>query len=55
MATYDSARNSGNESNARNVNKCIYIVQKSVHISIHLHRKATFTMYNYIAISALNA
>jgi hypothetical protein len=55
MATYDSARNSGNESNARNVNKCIYIVQKSVHISIHLHRKATFTMYTCVAISALNA
>jgi len=55
MATYDGARYSGNESNARNVNKCIYILRKSVHICIHLRRKATFTMYTCVAISALNA
>ena len=55
MGAYDSARYSGNESNVRNVNKCIYIVQKSVHICIHLRRKATFTMCACVAISALNA
>ena len=55
MGAYDSACYSGNESTARNVNICIYIEQKSVHMCIHLRRKATFTMYNCVAISALSA
>jgi len=52
MGAYDVARYSCNESNARNVNKCIYILRKIAHICIHLRRKATFMMYNRVAISA---
>jgi len=55
MGAYDSARYSGNESNARNVNKSIDILRKSMSISTYLRRKATFTMCACVAISALNA
>ena len=51
----DSACNSGRKRVARNVNIYVDIDAEKIHLCIHLRRKATFTMYNCVAISALSA
>ena len=55
LVAYDGARYSGRKRTVRNVNICVYIDAKKIHLCKQRRRKATFMMYNCVAISALSA